>query len=218
VSQPVGTTDDRRRARELRAQGLSAPEIGRLLGGVSDSTVRNWWRGGECMDCGAVVGDRGSPRCLPCAKIHYKESRVWTAEAVVDAIRRFAAANGRPPISTEWIRTDTANGYPCFSSVYGNDSAPFRSWNEAIRAAGFVPKPAGYHDRVGRRALGRRGRELLAALERRSPQTLPQLVGYSREARQNANHSLRWLIRRGLVVRVGHGVYALAESASEEAA
>jgi hypothetical protein len=43
-----------REARRLRALGWTAPAIGAELG-VSDSTIRNWYLGGDCEDCGAPI-------------------------------------------------------------------------------------------------------------------------------------------------------------------
>lgn len=132
--------------RELRAQGYAAPAIGRALG-IPESTVRNWWNAGECVDCGVAVehsNGKVAERCRSCANGHKHETRTWTREAVIDAIQRFAAANGRPPLASEWINVDHANGYPARTYVYcSNDQSrknPFPKWADAIEAAGF-PRP-----------------------------------------------------------------------------
>lgn len=59
-----------REARRLRDLGWTAPAIGQELG-VNESTVRNWYLGGECEDCGVpIVYDSASydppRRCRPC--------------------------------------------------------------------------------------------------------------------------------------------------------
>lgn len=53
------------RARELRAQGLTAPAIGELLD-VNESTVRNWYCGSTCR-CGKPLdGSRGASSSTEC--------------------------------------------------------------------------------------------------------------------------------------------------------
>lgn len=147
------------RLRQIRAalnRGLSQREVAAELG-VSRSTVKNILYdpegtkqrarrrsyGGFCLDCGAATMSDGtsnpSPRCGPCAGAAF-HPKVWTREAVIDAIQRSAAANGRPPTASEWIASDPINGYPPRSSVYRSktkSSAPFAKWSEALAAAGF---------------------------------------------------------------------------------
>lgn len=100
---------------------------------------------GTCVDCGAPTCGSDGPdvppeRCWRCRKILERDSKFWTREVVIDAIRRFADDNGRPPLADEWITRDTDRGYPPRSAVYRSTSrstAPFASWAEAIEAAGF---------------------------------------------------------------------------------
>lgn len=97
---------------------------------------------GKCVDCGGRVAYNGkngveySTRCMDCRKLHEHLNRKWSRENVIAAIRRFAEENGRPPKSTEWIKADLEKGYPPRSAVYGF-GGDFRSWADAIHAAGF---------------------------------------------------------------------------------
>lgn len=57
-----------REARRLRAERWTAAAIGRELA-VPASTVRNWYLGGDCQECGAPVEGSSSRRaqfCVPC--------------------------------------------------------------------------------------------------------------------------------------------------------
>ena len=128
---------------------------------------------GSCIDCGAPTTgsngrDRAPARCDPCTRRLASEERRWTEEAVVDAIRRFAAIHGRPPSSEEWIKADPENGYPPRSAVYGNGGKgkghwmqPFRKWGDAIEAAGF-PRPAVGQYVVARRNVRRPRRQIIS--------------------------------------------------------
>lgn len=62
---------------------------------------------------------------------------VWTKEAIICAIQRWAAQYGEPPHSKLWKRA--VPGYPNSATVKYH----FGSWNEAIAAAGFKPRPRG---------------------------------------------------------------------------
>ncbi len=120
---------------------------------------------GTCIDCGGATDGSAGPskpaaRCKPCRNKFERGQKVWTADAVTDAIRRFAADNGRPPTSTEWISGNQELHYPPISSVYrprhgrrGNQ--PFASWADAIEAAGF-PRPLIGHWQINPRPGDRR--------------------------------------------------------------
>jgi hypothetical protein len=124
---PDGSRDKKRRARYY----LACPVCGGRMGSAQ------LWGAGKAPE-----------RCYGCRKAFEREQKVWTRERVVDAIRRFAAENGRPPVSTEWSHSDRGDGYPALTSVYQNSAspnAPFRSWADAIEAAGFDrPRVGGY--------------------------------------------------------------------------
>lgn len=145
-------------ARRLRAEGLTAPEIGRLLD-VSDSTVRNWYLGDDCLDCGAPVDGSSrkyrSRRCSACHRAWERTEEAcllktkWTRGRIVAAIREWARIYGRPPNAVDWAPSharsigDEARAYrfesdgcwPWFTMAV----LRFGSWNAAIEAAGFEP-------------------------------------------------------------------------------
>jgi hypothetical protein len=74
-------------------------------------------------------GERGPSRTAA--------SERWPQAVVVDAIVRFEADHGRPPLLEEWRRA--ADGFPCVTTVQRR----FGSWNAAIEAAGFDPRDPG---------------------------------------------------------------------------
>jgi len=133
-----------REARRLKDAGWSAPEIGHELG-VNESTVRNWYLGGDCVDCGGPTTYDSAmstvERCIPCQIALQHAEKFWTEQTVIDAIQRYAQAHGRAPTADEWVTADMVNGYPPRSSVYrsstARSSAPFASWQDALAAAGF---------------------------------------------------------------------------------
>lgn len=150
------------RARALRREGRIYNEIAAELG-ISRSyasmlltdpdgakaRARKDSYAGRCLDCGnSTSGSDGREQaasyCDPCWRKRVHANRRWTRETVIDAIQRFAAVHGRPPVADEWIRADPEHGYPPRSSVYMADGhhygRPFESWAAAIEAAGF-PRP-----------------------------------------------------------------------------
>lgn len=149
-----------KRVAALRRAAWYFPEIANELG-ISTSYASSLWYdpdgakdrarkkryAGKCEKCGGpTTGSLGRARapkvCAKCASV-----KVWTHERVLDAIRRYAAANGRPPTATDWQRADRGNGYPAASSVYSADeSCPFASWADAIEAAGFERPRVGKRD------------------------------------------------------------------------
>lgn len=184
------------RARAMRANGAHLRTIAHVLE-VSDTTVLRWTdeayaerqrieardrkraARGVCQDCGGETrysgrdGRRVSDRCAACQRLLAHAERKWTAETVVAAIRRFAAANGRPPAAREWTRADPELGYPARTAVYRSGSwkgAPFARWADAIEAAGFPRPRSGYYERTpakrARAAEGQRRRYARERLER----------------------------------------------------
>ena len=111
--------------------------------------------GDPCVDCGARTSygsERAripEPRCTECARVFY---RLWTREAIIRAIRDWAALHGEPPACADWSPYMARNAYhdeararryeaehhlwPCHDTVFRE----FGSWNAGIAAAGFVPR------------------------------------------------------------------------------
>ncbi|HEX5591994.1 MAG TPA: hypothetical protein VFX35_01455 [Solirubrobacterales bacterium] len=143
------------KARELRAQGKRAREIAEAVD-APESTVRNWYLGGNCEGCGKPVdggaGDASSKRCASCAA---RASAIWSRARIIERIQAWAARYGSPPTAYDWgpDRADRAGSpaaslvreryeagdWPAFSVV----THYFSSWNEAIRSAGFDPRRVG---------------------------------------------------------------------------
>lgn len=96
---------------------------------------------GTCALCGAVTKSDGTSQpssfCTSCA---HENQKIWTQEAVIDAIQRFAALNGRPPTALEWMHANPIENYPSCSNCHTREGAPFAKWADAIEAAGF-PRP-----------------------------------------------------------------------------
>lgn len=161
------------RATALRREGLKLREIAERMG-APISTVDSWVNdpdltkhmarrrkyGGTCLDCGVPTdGSRGaeaaSKRCDECAKRHRHDTRTWTPQTVVDAIRAWASKYGEPPSAAEWtpgMRGFDAERYYSDAPVIPPASvvqAECGSWNAAIRLAGFTPRPPGCYGRRG---------------------------------------------------------------------
>jgi hypothetical protein len=166
----TGATEERLRlaglVADLRREGVIYREIAERLG-ISRSYASELWLdpdgskaserkdsyGGVCIDCGApTTGSYGRAlapeRCNDCSLARQSADRHWTREAVLDAIKRFASAHGRPPTADEWSTADPVNGYPPRTAVYSagrKSSAHFDKWADAIEAAGFErPRVGGY--------------------------------------------------------------------------
>jgi hypothetical protein len=151
---PRVTPGVRKRIRRLRAERKTADQIGYLLG-LNPSTVRNHWRGNDCIDCGAPI-DREGKRCEPCG--HFVQGMAlqkWTDALIISRIQEWVHIHGEPPAVTDWNpwqarheyhdeararRYEQAAAYwPPFWSVFRR----FNSWNKALEAAGFTPRRAG---------------------------------------------------------------------------
>lgn len=111
-------------------------------------------RHGVCVDCGGKTKYNGhngavSARCAACQTAKQMASRVWTAEAVIEAIQRFARLNGRPPTAVDWSYAKRGP-YPPTGACYrtrNKPNAPFASWADAIEAAGFRRPRVGQYQR-----------------------------------------------------------------------
>lgn len=131
---------------------------------------------GSCVVCGkATNGSNGAalaPRyCAdhanenPAHQASVEAQTIWTRERILECIRAWAEKHGEPPGAADWnpaqceLRHDparaeraragiTAGVFPGAYVVYRR----FGSWNEAIEAAGFVPRaPHGGGGNQGRR-------------------------------------------------------------------
>jgi hypothetical protein len=226
------------RAAVLRNQGLLLREIAAELGvsyGYAHALVddpdgakarkRKDGYQGVCKRCGGpTTGSEGRGKvrhCRGCQLDIQRESKVWTREAVIDAIQRFAAAHGRPPKAGEWITADRVNGYPPRSAVYGNctrgTGPPFARWADAIEAAGFIrPRPGKRQNDTGPIVA----RVVLAELRRHGEPfhffdvgvLLTEHGGCDyRVAMKRAGGYLRWWLDHGYVVRFAYGRYVTTE-------
>lgn len=115
----------------------------------SDRCRKRTLYGGSCVDCGAATdGSNGRAkapeRCNPCQAIH---RTLWTRETIGAAIRQWHFEHGAFPAATDWNATlarrfgrpDRPVDFPSVETV----QRVFGSWNAAIRAAGFEPRPVG---------------------------------------------------------------------------
>jgi hypothetical protein len=132
-----------------RRMGISRSYAGVLLTDPdgTQQRVRRATYQGACERCGGVTKSNGtstpSRHCRDCAREIATENKRWTRETVIAAIQRFALEHGRPPISTDWLKSRAAGRdewAPPASVVFGPTRQPFRSWADAIEAAGF-PRP-----------------------------------------------------------------------------
>lgn len=145
-------------------QGCSVPISKPRRGGrkwCSEACRKRTMYGAPCPDCGALMyGGNGrgpdAPKfCRECWQAHAPDKTVWTQAAVIDAVRRWAAEHGEPPGVKDWdtwqarhvlrdegraVRAEQAlrDGYPSAVSAI----RAFGTWNKAIAAAGFTPRPA----------------------------------------------------------------------------
>jgi hypothetical protein len=106
---------------------------------------------GTCVDCGGPTDGtnpgRGMPtRCGACAARYAHETARWTPEAILNAIRQWAADHdGDPPRAPAWLARHDTEHFPYASTVLN----AFGTWNAAIEAAGFTPRASGHYGRPG---------------------------------------------------------------------
>lgn len=154
----------RERASRLSQRGLNHYEIAEKLG-VSQPTINRWLRpefeqrqrelarerkykgGGICVDCRRPTsrGPQGpSRRCRSCERAMRTENRYWNRTRVIAAIQLWNEQYGKPPALREW---NTASkrpvAHPSGPTIWGGPSPVFKTWNDAIRAAGFTPRKMG---------------------------------------------------------------------------
>lgn len=111
----------------------------------------------HCLDCGTRLnssdghGPNAPVRCTACNGPAHK---VWTREAIIAAVQRWADEHGLvPPTSGDWNSTlarkagrpERGTEYPSVHTVQDE----FGSWSEAIRAAGFDAFAPSHYGREG---------------------------------------------------------------------
>lgn len=126
---------------------------------------------GECESCGKPTSyaTNGPHRyCRACSPL---ARRIWTDDAVLEAIRSYGERYGRAPTAVDWNPSHARSGavskkrlaeierrwkdgrYPLTATVRSR----FGSWSKAIRKAGYNArrqghgKPSARSDRVARR-------------------------------------------------------------------
>lgn len=112
--------------------------------------------GKDCLDCGKRTDGSNGPAAAPdyCTRCWNARQVIWTREVIILAIQTFVARYGTPPTAEDWNshqsrargRADLADrftrdgDYPATNVVQYH----FDSWNAAIEAAGYEPRPVGH--------------------------------------------------------------------------
>lgn len=141
----------RQKAFRMHEAGVPIKQIERRIG-IPYSTLLRWLnpeynarhlqtarqskyrRRKTCPGCGKKIWYT-SEKCVNCAR----PPRMWPPERILKALRAWAAShNGEPPTAAQWYYA--TDEHPAATTVYG-DNGVFSSWNEAIRQAGFKPRP-----------------------------------------------------------------------------
>lgn len=147
------------KAKELRGKGWKASRIAEVVD-APESTVRNWYLGGECR-CGAPLDggspSRGTERCRSCTA---KDATIWTREWIVSKIQEWTSLYGEPPTAEDWApQTVHSRRANAVRTRFYSASWPyteyvqrrFGSWNAGIEAAGFTPRTRRGPDKVDKR-------------------------------------------------------------------
>lgn len=112
--------------------------------------------GDPCVDCGkrtsygAETARIPEPRCQQCSATH---RTFWTQELILSRIDEWADLYGEPPAVPDWdanharklndekraVRWEAARGHWPFARVV---IKRFGSWNAALTAGGYQPRPA----------------------------------------------------------------------------
>jgi hypothetical protein len=95
---------------------------------------------GICEICGAKTSGSNGKKLAPkrCKKHHTGgPPKKWTNELIIEAIQEWHLEHGDIPGANDWAKTDRPDWCPATNTVYRN----FGSWNNAIVAAGFTPRP-----------------------------------------------------------------------------
>lgn len=115
--------NNRRKAFELREQGLSSKEIAATLNRAL-KTVQEYFYDPDRKK--ALARERRlatGERLL----------RSWTNQQIIDAFQQFVAEHDRTPARWEWKSPRRGDGYPSASTVERH----FGDWNSAVKAAGL---------------------------------------------------------------------------------
>jgi hypothetical protein len=227
-SPPQSRAESYTQVKTLRDQGLNGMEIARRLGfgntyvydllndpcGEKLVARKNGYRR-PCPNCGTLMdgsngnGPNAARVCATCAPDAY---RVWTREAVIQAMHDFAALVQRPPYATDWEPAMAlAHGWPDVAArFWANDQWPhtatvqqlFGSWSNGLVAAGFPRKGRG--ERSG---LLRRIRLVLEDGQPRRAIEIADLLGWDPGI---VGRTMASYARRGEFERVSRGVYRKA--------
>lgn len=115
---------------------------------------------GECVECGGPTTSRYARFCLVHRPTHmsalqsdyyfdrFGHMGQWTPERVIEEVHRFVRERGRLPRQADWRKGRVGHvglggrarrTWPPLTTVYGH----FGSFNAAIEAAGYEPRPPG---------------------------------------------------------------------------
>jgi hypothetical protein len=146
--------------RSMRSSGRSCKGCGAELAPAKGPGRRRVWcsdrcrkgqYAGACVDCGAPTNGydgpgKASERCRACRDRYQHEECKWTTATIVAAIRRWAVTYGVPPSAANWNPTVSRSrgdsrfelgDWPTQATV----QAKFGTWNAAMAAAGYDPRP-----------------------------------------------------------------------------
>lgn len=142
--------------------------------------------GGTCEICGAPTSYSGkkSQASKRCQKHANAGRKFWTQENVIKAIQRWAQEYGRPPTSVDWnaalSKNERGPEYPASTTVQGEHGA-FKTWADAIEAAGFSRPKALYTGKY-RELVWSKERTLEALREHSSNGVAPPSPSWERRA------------------------------------
>lgn len=198
---PKLTTSQRKQALLLRQQGNKARQVARTLGVSSVARYRD----DSFCECGEIKG-RQQARCHAC---EVRSRTRWNQETVVDALHRWYQLHGKTPTAMAWAATTAYDpDYPGLPSIYDTrrEGAPFRSWLEAIDAAGLPrlprgrpsPYPGGLRQQVAQ-VVAEQGPVGVEEIRAHVAPTPPA---------SSVSQTLYWLRDRGQVQRIGRDSWA----------
>jgi IS30 family transposase len=143
----------RKRAKELRSQGLLIRVIAADLG-VPKPTVIRWLnpelekrdrrrarklKFSEKKRCTRCKTKRASNNADLCDRCYHASQRYWTQEKLIEAVQTWAIEKGSPPVYSDWMRSG-GKKHPAIRSIVDGPNPPFQTWTELLKAAGFDPR------------------------------------------------------------------------------